>query len=153
MRAMTKPLAAPVVRIRIDLGANSIGPGKVALLEQIDTAGSLSEAARQLEMSYRRAWLLLDDLNHAFAERVTIASVGGSGGGGVQLTDFGRALVAAYREIERDAEQTSRARLGWLATQQKKAGARSAGARRPLTRVATTPKRRLNKPGHAAKRP
>ena len=76
------------VRLRVDLGpAQSIGPGKIALLERIEATGSLSQAARDLAMSYRRAWLLLDDLNHAFTEPVTTASIGGAGGGGARLTD------------------------------------------------------------------
>ncbi|MGH8326731.1 MAG: winged helix-turn-helix domain-containing protein, partial [Steroidobacteraceae bacterium] len=81
------------VRLRIDLGPqSSIGPGKIALLEHIEASGSLSQAARDLRMSYRRAWLLLDDLNHALPEPVTTASIGGAGGGGATLTPFGRKL-------------------------------------------------------------
>jgi len=70
-----------VVRFRIDFGADSaVGPGKIELLEQITRCGSLSRAARDLKMSYRRAWQLLESLNACFAEPVTISSMGGHGG-------------------------------------------------------------------------
>jgi len=103
------------VRLRIDLGpGSSIGPGKIALLEHIEASGSLSQAARELGMSYRRAWLLLDDLNHVLEEPVSTASVGGAGGGGARLTDFGRKLIAAYREVEHATHDLAAARLAWL---------------------------------------
>jgi molybdate transport system regulatory protein len=90
------------IRLRIDFGrAGSIGPGKIALLERIERAGSLSQAARELGLSYRRAWQLLDDLNHSFVVPVASASVGGVGGGGVQLTAFAKNLISAYRDVER----------------------------------------------------
>jgi len=100
------------IRLRIDFGPTaSIGPGKVALLEHIDRVGSLSQAARELGLSYRRAWLLLDDLNHSFAEPVASASVGGVGGGGVQLTAFAKELITAYRDVEHAALAETRARF------------------------------------------
>src|ERR1700733_16219270 len=90
------------IRLRIDFGsARSIGPCKIALLERIERAGSLSQAARELGLSYRRAWQLLDDLNHSFVVPVASASVGGVGGGGVQLTAFAKKLISAYRDVER----------------------------------------------------
>jgi molybdate transport system regulatory protein len=97
------------IRLRIDFGAtSSVGPGKIVLLEQIARTGSLSQAARELGMSYRRAWQLLDDLNHSFREPVATASVGGPGGGGVVLTAFGEQLIAAYRDAERAALDATR---------------------------------------------
>src|SRR5689334_21952254 len=92
------------LNIRVDLsGGRSVGPGKIALLEAIEKKGSLSEAARALEMSYRRAWLLLDDLNKSFDESVVTTAVGGNQGGGAVLTPFGRELIRQYRGFERDA--------------------------------------------------
>lgn len=130
---MSKP-RSPTIRLRIDLTEDSaLGPGKIALLEHIEATGSLSQAARALGMSYRRAWLLLDDVNRTFTEPATITSVGGSGGGGAQLTDLGRAIVKAYREIEAAAEKAASARIAWLASRRRKSGRRSATARRPLT--------------------
>ena len=95
---MTKDLA---VRFRLDFGSGcSIGIGKIELLEGISRSGSLSEAARQMRMSYRRAWLLLADLNASFNQSVARASTGGRGGGGAVLTPFGELLIAGYRKME-----------------------------------------------------
>jgi molybdate transport system regulatory protein len=95
---MTKTLA---VRFRVDFGSGcSIGIGKIELLEGISRSGSLSEAARQMRMSYRRAWLLLADLNASFDQSVAQTSTGGRGGGGVVLTPFGELLIAGYRKME-----------------------------------------------------
>jgi molybdate transport system regulatory protein len=92
---------ALTVQFRVDFGSRcSIGLGKIELLEGIARTGSLSQAARDMRMSYRRAWLLLEDMNISFDHPVTHASVGGRGGGGVILTPFGTRLVAAYREFE-----------------------------------------------------
>jgi molybdate transport system regulatory protein len=92
---------ALTVRFRVDFGSGcSVGVGKVELLEAIARSGSLSQAAREMRMSYRRAWLLLDDMNGSFDQPVAQASVGGRGGGGVVLTSFGTSLVAGYRRFE-----------------------------------------------------
>jgi molybdate transport system regulatory protein len=89
------------VSFRVDFSPDcAVGPGKIALLEHIAGSGSLSEAARKLKMSYRRAWLLLEDLNTSFQQPVAQMSVGGRGGGGASLTPFGAELVAAYRAFE-----------------------------------------------------
>ena len=89
------------VRFRVDFGNRcSVGSGKIELLEGIARTGSLSQAAREMHMSYRRAWLLLADLNISFDLPVAKASVGGRGGGGVVLTDFGADLVSGYRLLE-----------------------------------------------------
>lgn len=91
--------------IRIDLaGARRVGPGKIALLEQIAASGSISAAGRALGMSYRRAWELIDELNRIFGAPVLKAKTGGRRGGGSELTPFGTALIARYRAIERAAE-------------------------------------------------
>ncbi len=96
-------MSAPelTVRFRIDFGANcSLGIGKIELLEGIASSGSLSQAARNMRMSYRRAWLLLTDLNVSFDQPVALTNTGGRGGGGVTLTPFGERLVAQYRKME-----------------------------------------------------
>jgi molybdate transport system regulatory protein len=93
---------ATLIRFRIDFGEHSnIGPGKIALLEGIKEHGSLSEAARSMRISYRRAWLLLDSVNQSFKLPATINSVGGRGGGGAEVTTFGNLLIERYREVER----------------------------------------------------
>ncbi len=127
-------LQTPTIRLRIDLAADSaLGPGKIALLERIEQTGSLSQAARELGMSYRRAWLLLDDINRMFNDPATTTSVGGSGGGGARLTELGRDIVRAYREIEDAAEKAAGARIAWLAGRRRKSAKRGAAGRRPMT--------------------
>lgn len=94
---------ALTIRFRVDFGGRcSIGIGKVELLEGIAASGSLSQAARRMRMSYRRAWLLLADMNTSFDEKVALTATGGRGGGGVTLTAFGRRLVEGYRRLESD---------------------------------------------------
>jgi molybdate transport system regulatory protein len=91
-----------VVRFRVDFTkTSSIGPGKVALLECIRELGSVSAAARAMGMSYRRAWTLLETVNKSFDQRATLHSVGGVGGGGVEVTAFGELLIKSFREAER----------------------------------------------------
>jgi molybdate transport system regulatory protein len=93
---------ASLIRFRIDFTENSnLGPGKIALLEGIRTYRSVSEAARRMNISYRRAWLLLDSLNKSFDMPATVNSVGGRGGGGAEITPFGVLLIESYREVER----------------------------------------------------
>jgi molybdate transport system regulatory protein len=89
--------------IRCIEGEVRLGPGKIRLLELIGEHGSISEAARMLDMSYRRAWLLVAEMNQSFRQRVTTAQTGGKGGGNAQLTPFGRDLIARFRAIEADA--------------------------------------------------
>lgn len=92
---------SPGIRFRVDFRDQcSVGIGKITLLEAIARTGSLSQAARDIGMSYRRAWLLIDSMNTDFDTAVTSATAGGSGGGGAQLTPFGRELIQAYRELE-----------------------------------------------------
>ena len=101
-------MPAPAVRFRVDFGRDvAIGPGKIALLEQIERGGSLSQAARALGMSYRRAWQLLASLNRCFREPVAVSAKGGRRGGGATLTAFGRELIRTYRDF--DAEVQARA--------------------------------------------
>ncbi len=119
------------VRFRVDFTpVCSIGPGKVDLLEGIEHTGSLRQAARALGMSYRRAWLLLDQLNHTFAEPVSTATVGGQGGGGAALTPFGMQIVRRYRKAERAIEALAREELQTIAARALSRPPRRARARR-----------------------
>ena len=105
-------MRAHVVRFRIDFAEHSrIGPGKICLLEAIRDSGSLSQGARNIGMSYRRAWLLVESLNQSFRELVTVSSTGGRSGGGMLITDFGDALIKSYRDLERDFETLAARRL------------------------------------------
>jgi molybdate transport system regulatory protein len=109
MRAVSKDLT---VRFRVDFGRDcSVGIGKIELLEGIANSGSLSQAARQMRMSYRRAWLLLADLNRSFDEPVARATTGGRGGGGVVLTPFGERLIEGYRKMESGLQPLAEAHL------------------------------------------
>lgn len=100
------------VRFRLDLAPHcSIGPGKVDLLEAIASTGSIRQAARELRMSYRYAWLLVDSLNKSFTEPVTHSSVGGSGGGGVELTAFGAELVKRYKSLAKRFDSVAETEL------------------------------------------
>ncbi|MGC1387706.1 MAG: LysR family transcriptional regulator [Steroidobacteraceae bacterium] len=105
-------MAAPIVRFRIDFSQySSVGPGKIRLLEAIRDSGSLSQGARNIGMSYRRAWLLVESLKQSFREPVTMASTGGKDGGGMLVTEFGGALIKSYRELERDFATLAARRL------------------------------------------
>ena len=102
----------PVLTIRVDLGAfGHLGPGKIALMELISKHGSITAAGKEMGMSYRRAWLLVDEINHIFREPLVETQMGGSGGGGARLTRLGRDVVGRYRAIEGAATTASAADL------------------------------------------
>jgi molybdate transport system regulatory protein len=99
---------AGMTRLRVSIVFESgarIGPGKVRLLESVRDTGSISAAARDMGMSYKRAWLLLDSTNQAFIEAVVTAAPGGSGGGGATLTPFGVEVLERYRRIHERASK------------------------------------------------
>lgn len=83
----------------------ALGPGRAELLERIARTGSISAAAREMGMSYRRAWLLVEATNAAFVEPLVTTNTGGSRGGGAQLTEFGMNMLARYRAMELKAAQ------------------------------------------------
>lgn len=88
-------------KLRILLGAEiAIGPGKADLLDAVARTGSISAAAREMGMSYRRAWVLVDTMNRSFHAPLVEASKGGSGGGGARVTDLGLQVLARYRAME-----------------------------------------------------
>ena len=91
-------------RIRINTGKDiALGPGKVDLLEAIERTGSISAGARELGLSYRRAWDLVDTMNHCFKQPLVARVKGGKGGGGAQLTNKGREILDLYRTMEAKA--------------------------------------------------
>lgn len=90
-----------LLRPRLYLGEGlSIGPGKIDLLRALGRTGSISTAARELAMPYKRAWLLLDTLNQGFGQPVAETAIGGKGGGGARLTPLGVRLVVAYDKLQ-----------------------------------------------------
>ena len=92
------------VRVRILAGSEiAMGPGKADLLDAIAQTGSISAAARQMRMSYRRAWLLVHTMNECFAKPLVNAAKGGKAGGGASLTPTGAEVLAKYREVSADA--------------------------------------------------
>src|SRR5689334_1237527 len=101
-------MAGTRLSIRIDLeNGDRIGPGKVALLEAIRSAGSISAAARSLGMSYRRAWLLVEEINTSLLEPAVTAETGGRHGGGAVLTPVGERIIDLYRSIETHARSAA----------------------------------------------
>jgi molybdate transport system regulatory protein len=105
----------PALSLRIDLDDDErIGPGKIRLLEQIRESGSISAAGRAMDMSYKRAWDLVDEINRICRQPAVARQTGGKNGGGAALTPFGESLVARYRKIERDAAAAVRKELAAL---------------------------------------
>jgi molybdate transport system regulatory protein len=125
-------MPSPAVRFRVDFGPQqAVGPGKIALLEHIGGSGSLSRAARELRMSYRRAWQLLESLNTGFAKPVAATVRGGRAGGGATLTSFGRELIQVYREFDAEIQARAARRFRPIASQARRA-ARGRSTRAPV---------------------
>jgi molybdate transport system regulatory protein len=102
-------MAEAQVSIRIDLESGGrIGPGKIALLEAIRKTGSITAAAQSMQMSYRRAWLLVDELNKLLSEPVVTTAVGGVMGGGTIVTPVGEKTIALYHSIEAHTRAAAR---------------------------------------------
>jgi molybdate transport system regulatory protein len=118
-----------VLRLHFD-AENRIGPGKIELLEQIERTGSISSAGRAMNMSYRRAWLLVDAMNRTFHAPVVATRFGGPSKGRAKLTPLGQEVMRIYQEIgqvSRDAADTQIVRLEQLIAEGAKI-ALSAGA-------------------------
>ena len=101
-RKPSKQHLKPQIRIMFRK-AIAMGPGKADLLRAIDESGSISAAARQMEMSYRRAWLLVDTMNQAFKSPVVVTLTGGKAGGGAAVTEFGKEVLRRYSAMEAKA--------------------------------------------------
>ncbi|MES2025723.1 MAG: LysR family transcriptional regulator [Pseudomonadota bacterium] len=103
-KSQPKKSTSPQPRVRVLMGElTAMGPGRADLIDAIERTGSISAAGREMNMSYRRAWSLVETTNASFIEPLVIASTGGSGGGGALVTDFGRGVVERYRAMERKA--------------------------------------------------
>lgn len=103
------------VRIDFEASGRAFGPGKAMLLERLSEYGTLRRAAASIRMNYRTAWLLVQEIQAAFNCDVVTAEVGGTGGGGTQLTEFGTTLLKTYRQIEDSVTQASQLELEGLA--------------------------------------
>lgn len=117
---MTRPASRIKLRLQYDTPL-VLGPGKAQLLELIDQLGSISAAGREMGMSYKRAWSLVEEMNAAFAQPVVDSSRGGAGGGGAVLTGTGREVLAHFRKLEHLLETDGAAEIAALAAMQKQA--------------------------------
>ena len=97
---MKGPVAIELKPRLVKGGERALGPGKADLLDLIETTGSISAAARKLNMSYSRAWALVDAMNRAFKAPLVEAAPGGKAGGGARVTDNGRLIAKRYRAMQ-----------------------------------------------------
>jgi molybdate transport system regulatory protein len=95
----------------------ALGPGKVELLQHISETGSISEAARHMDMSYNRAWLLVRTMNRCFKEPLVLASRGGDSYGGAELTKTGRQVLGLYQQLDARVKSATRQPLARLFSQ------------------------------------
>ncbi|TVS03912.1 MAG: LysR family transcriptional regulator [Rhodobacteraceae bacterium] len=103
----------PSLRIRIVFGDDAmLGPGKADLLEAIRDTGSIAAAGRQMAMSYKRAWMLVEEMNAAFRAPLVASSRGGAKQGGARLTDAGQEVLAHYRALEAIMAEAGAERIG-----------------------------------------
>ncbi|HSI27932.1 MAG: winged helix-turn-helix domain-containing protein [Methylophilus sp.] len=101
-------MSPTLLKIRINHDGNTaLGPGKIELLQMIEQHGSISAAAKQMQMSYRRAWELVDVMNRCFDQVVVLSTTGGTHGGGAQVTAFGKSLIDAYQQILQKSAQAA----------------------------------------------
>lgn len=102
-------------RVRVTRGKDiALGPGKMQLLAAIGAAGSISGAAREMHMSYRRAWLLVETMNSCFVSPLIETATGGRAGGGAQLTAEGIKVLEGYQAMQLEVEQVAQQHLGKL---------------------------------------
>jgi len=113
MPELAKNNLIPVLRISFPQ-EDRLGRGKMELLEHIRETGSISAAGRAMDMSYRRAWLLVSDMNRMFKQPVVESQRGGQKGGGAALTPFGEELLACFRRMEATVRTTLASELAWL---------------------------------------
>lgn len=113
MSASGKSEPKLIFRLQFD-PEGRIGRGKIELLAHIKETGSISAGGRAMDMSYRRAWLLVDEMNRLFREPVVESQRGGKQGGGAVLTPFGEALIAHYHAMEEKARAALADEIGWI---------------------------------------
>ncbi|MFG1425415.1 winged helix-turn-helix domain-containing protein [Roseixanthobacter glucoisosaccharinicivorans] len=112
---MAKPITRPKLIMRIDFPPEDrLGRGKIELLEQIRSEGSITSAGRAMGLSYRRAWMLVAAMNRMFSTPVVESKRGGGGGGGAALTAFGEELITRFRDMQAKARQALAQDLSWL---------------------------------------
>jgi molybdate transport system regulatory protein len=112
-----------VLKLRILFDDAMLGPGKAELLARIRETGSISAAGRQMGMSYKRAWMLVEEMNRAFQAPVVTSSRGGAGGGGAQVTEAGEAVLRLYQAVVERAAAAAAVELAELEAMLRPAGA------------------------------
>jgi len=102
---------APRLKLKLVLGDNDtlLGPGKIALLKAIQKEHSLSKAAKSINMSYRRAWLLIQESNDSLKQPVLLTQTGGQSGGGSKLTEIATEVIRIYEQLTSEAEEATEA--------------------------------------------
>jgi molybdate transport system regulatory protein len=114
---MTAMISSHTIRLRLMLDdVIAFGPGKASLLQSVERTGSISAAAREMGMSYRRAWLLIEDMNRCFRQPLVETATGGARGGGSRLTDVGRDVLHRYLAAERKANKALESDVAYLKT-------------------------------------
>jgi molybdate transport system regulatory protein len=111
---MTKAGKNPGVRTKLFVANETIGIGKIRLLKLVGETGSISAAARQMGMNYRRAWFLIDSMQSGFADRLLLTERGGKGHGGANLTQLGTELINRYEAHASLIASQSADILDWL---------------------------------------
>lgn len=113
MDTTAKHQIVPILRISFP-HEDRLGRGKMELLEHIRETGSISAAGRAMDMSYRRAWILVSDMNRMFSDPVVESQRGGQKGGGAALTPFGEELLSRFRRMEATVRASLASDLAWL---------------------------------------
>ena len=111
---MTKTEKDPGIRTKLFVANETIGIGKIKLLQLVGEIGSISGAARQMGMNYRRAWFLLDSMQSGFAEPLLLTERGGKGRGGASLTPLAEELISRYEAHATLIASQSSDILEWL---------------------------------------
>jgi molybdate transport system regulatory protein len=125
------------VHILVDFGPDrALGRGRVALLEGMQRTGSLSQTAREMGMSYRRAWLALQSLTALFDRPIAVATKGGRGDGGVELTPLGVNVIAANRRLEDTLGRQAALEFGEPVRAGRRASTKAQGRADPAATVA-----------------
>ena len=124
------------LRIDFEPSGSALGPGMVQLLERVAEQGSIRSAAASMGMSYRKAWLLVQEMQDTFNGAVVTTEIGGSDGGGTKLTELGTQLLRTYRRIENRTARAAEADLEALAALVKANAAPRRSARRKLSKPA-----------------
>ena len=120
--SMPDETAGQTLVMRVDFSdGHRLGRGKIQLLENIRIHGSISGGGRAMEMSYRRAWMLVDEMNRMFQEPVVVSQRGGKEGGRAVLTPFGEQLVSRFRRMEEQARSAIDSHFEWLSSMRRAA--------------------------------